>query len=263
MTTATTITTMTERPGTPHPNPPPQGGRGLEPAPSSLEGEGRGGGCASAHASLYRLLAWTSPAYPTGAYSYSHGIEFAVEEGLVRDRVGLVAWIGHILRHGAGWVDAVLFARAYEADDQTLREIAELAIAWRGTAETALESTQQGTAFLTVTRNAWPQAALALLDDGPVALPIAFAVAARSVPRDAALIAFLHGISANLVSAGVRLVPLGQTDGQRAIAELAPVVTEVAVRAAACPLDRLGSAAPMVDWTSMRHEIQYTRLFRS
>jgi urease accessory protein len=212
---------------------------------------------------LYRLLAWTSPAYPTGAFSYSHGIEFAVEDGLVRDRASLAAWIGHILRHGAGWVDAVLFARAYEANDATLREIAELAMAWRGTAETALESTQQGTAFLTITRNAWPDARLDALGDGPVALPIAYAVTARSVPRDAALTAFLHGVAANLVSAGVRLVPLGQTDGQRAIADLAPVVAEVAARAAECPLARLGSAAPMVDWTSMRHETQYTRLFRS
>ena len=212
---------------------------------------------------LYRLLAWTSPAYPTGAYSYSHGLEFAVEDGLVRDRASLVAWIGHILRHGAGWVDAVLFARAYEAGDETLREIAELAMVWRGTSETALESTQQGTSFLAVTRNAWPDDGLNLLGDRPVALPIAFAVVAHSVPRDAALTAFLHSVAANLVSAGVRLVPLGQTDGQRAIADLAPVVAEVAARAADCPLDRLGSAAPMVDWTSMRHETQYTRLFRS
>lgn len=212
---------------------------------------------------LYRLLAWTSPSYPTGAFSYSHGIEFAVEDGLVRDRASLAAWIGHILRHGAGWLDAVLFARAHEADDATLREIAELATAWRGTTETALESTQQGTSFLAVTRNAWPDERLNLLGDGAVALPIAFAVAARGVPRAAALTAFLHGVAANLVSAGVRLVPLGQTDGQRAIADLAPVVAEVAARAADCPLDRLGSAAPMVDWTSMRHETQYTRLFRS
>ena len=248
---------------TPLPNPPPQGGRGFGSAPSSLEGEGRGGGCGAAGDALYRLLAWTSPAYPTGAFSYSHGIELAVEDGLVRDRASLVDWIGHILRHGAGWLDAVLFARAYEADDETLPGLAELAMAWRGTAETALESTQQGSAFLTVTRNAWPDARLDILGNGPVALPIVFAVAARAVPRDAALTAFLHGVAANLVSAGVRLVPLGQTDGQRAVAALAPVVAEVAARAAETPIDRLGSAAPVVDWTSMRHETQYTRLFRS
>jgi urease accessory protein len=214
---------------------------------------------------LYRLLAWTSPAYPTGAYSYSHGLEFAVEEGLVRDRASLVEWIGHILRHGAAWIDAVLFAHAHAADDAALDELAELAAAWRGTSETALESTQQGASFLSVTRTAWPDArldAFAARHD-TVALPIAFALATAALPRDHALTAFLHGVAANLVSAGVRLVPLGQSDGQRAIAALMPVVAEVAARAASCPLDRLGSAAPMVDWTSIRHETQYTRLFRS
>jgi urease accessory protein len=214
---------------------------------------------------LYRLLAWTSPAYPTGAYSYSHGLEFAVEEGLVRDRASLVDWVSHIIRHGAGWIDAVLFAHAHAADDAALDELAELAAAWRGTSETALESTQQGASFLSVTRTAWPDARLDAVAarQGTVALPIAFALATAALPCDHALTAFLHGVAANLVSAGVRLVPLGQSDGQRAIAALMPVVAEVASRAVRCPLDQLGSAAPMVDWTSMRHETQYTRLFRS
>src|ERR1700751_3627511 len=109
---------------------------------------------------LYRLIAWMSPAYPTGAYSYSHGIEAAVEEGLVRDRVTLVSWCGHILHHGAGWIDAVLLAKAYiaaEADDWTaLNAIADLAAAMRGTREMGLESVQQGAAFLTASRAAWP-----------------------------------------------------------------------------------------------------------
>jgi urease accessory protein len=217
---------------------------------------------------LYRLLAWTSPSYPTGAYSYSHGIEHAVEAGLVRGRDSLVQWIAHILRHGSGWIDAVLFARAFDADDGTLDELADLAAAWRGTSETALESAQQGAAFLGVTRTAWPNPRLDAFavrrSEAPVALPIAYALAtAGHALRDAALTAFLHGVAANLVSAGVRLIPLGQSDGQRAIAALAPTVAEVAGRAAGCPLDQLGSAAPVVDWTSMRHETQYTRLFRS
>jgi len=186
----------------------------------------------------------------------------------VRDRATLVDWIGHILRHGSAWIDAVLLAHAYEATDAALDELADLAAAWRGSSETALESSQQGAAFLSVTRAAWPdhrlEAFAARRGDAPVALPIAFALAASGrVPRDAALTAFLHGVAANLVSSGVRLVPLGQTDGQRATAALAPVVADVAMCAADCPLDRLGSAAPMVDWTSLKHETQYTRLFRS
>jgi urease accessory protein len=217
-------------------------------------------------------LAWTSPSYPTGAFAYSHGIEFAVEAGLVGDRIGLIDWIGHILLHGAGWSDAVLFARAYDAaiagDPAALDEIADLAAALRGGSEAALESTQQGAAFLGTTRAAWPDMALdefALRrGEAPIALTIAFAVAsAGHIERASALAAMLAGFAANLVSAGVRLIPLGQTDGQRAVAELAPVVQAVVAHALDCPLDELGTAAPMVDWTGMRHETQYTRLFRS
>ncbi|MGE0725263.1 MAG: urease accessory protein UreF [Alphaproteobacteria bacterium] len=221
---------------------------------------------------LYRLLAWTSPAYPTGAFSYSHGLEWAVEAGLVRDRADLVDWLGHIVARGAGWTDAVLFVHAHDAalagDAATLDAIADLAAALRGTAELALESGQQGAAFLAVTRAAWPAPALEALHAAragrTVALPVAQAVAAAGrVPRRPALIAMLSGFAGNLVSAGVRVIPLGQTDGQRAIAALEPVVTATADRALAAGLDAVGGAAPMIDWCSMRHETQYTRLFRS
>ncbi|MGE0719380.1 MAG: urease accessory protein UreF [Alphaproteobacteria bacterium] len=221
---------------------------------------------------LHRLLAWTSPAYPTGAFSYSHGLEWAVEDGLVRDRATLEAWIGHVLAHGAGWTDAVLLARTHDAvcagDWDRVAEIAELAAALRATAELALENAQQGSAFLAVTRAAWPDPALdrlATLRAGQVApLAVVQGVAtAGHVPLPAALVAMSTAFAAALVSAGVRLVPLGQTDGQRATAALAPVVSAVAARAATASLDELGAASPMVDWASMRHETQYTRLFRS
>ena len=223
-------------------------------------------------AALYRLIAWTSPAYPTGAFSYSHGLEWAVEDGLVRDRAGLEAWVGHVLGHGAGWSDAVLFAHAFRAveigDWPALDAVADLAAALRATAELALESGQQGASFLAITRAAWPAPALdrlaALRDGRPVPLPVAQATAlAGRVPLPAALAAMLGAFAASLVSAGVRLVPLGQTDGQRATAALMPVVARTAARALGAALDDVGTAAPMVDWASMRHETQYTRLFRS
>jgi urease accessory protein len=221
-------------------------------------------------AALLRLMAWFSPAYPTGGFSYSHGIEYAVEAGLVRDRASLIDWVGWILRAGAGRVDALLFRAIYETanDGERVDELAELASAFRSTAETALESAQQGAAFLATTRQAWPSPRL----DGfarrwnkrPVALAVTAALASvDAAPLPLALAAYLQGMSANLVSAGVRLIPLGQTDGQRAVAALAPVVEEVVAAALASPLDEIGAAAFMVDWTSLRHETQYTRLFRS
>jgi urease accessory protein len=215
---------------------------------------------------LYRLLTWLSPSYPVGAYSYSHGIEYAVEAGLVHDRDRLVDWIAHALWHGAGLCDAALLAAAWRGDD--IDEICALANAWRGSAEMALESEAQGTAFLATTRTAWPHPMLdelALRRRGRVMYPVAVGVAAAAhgVALEAALAAYLHGFASNLVSAGVRLIPLGQSDGQRAIARLEDDVAATVATVLAAPLDAIGTASAMVDWCSMRHETQYTRLFRS
>ena len=223
-------------------------------------------------AALYRLLTWLSPAYPVGAYTYSHGLETAVEDGRVKTRAALVAFIATVLTAGAGRVDGALLATAWRAavaeDDAALDEVAVLAAAWRGTAETALETMAQGTGFTMVTTAAWPDARLAgfaARHPRRLAHPVAFGASAgfAGIPLMAALTGWLAGFAANLVSAGVRLVPLGQTDGQVATAALRPVVAEAAAAAAEAALDSIGTAAPMLDLLSMRHETQYTRLFRS
>ncbi len=223
-------------------------------------------------AALYRLMTWLSPSYPLGAFSYSHGLEYAVEAGLVRDREGLRDWVATVIGAGAGRSDGALLAAAWRAaqshDRAALDEVAALAFAWRGSAETALESRAQGAAFLAATRAAWPHPlldALALRHRGEAALPVAVGVAAwaHGVPLAAALTAYLHAFASALVSAGQRLVPLGQTDGQAVIAALEPVVEAAAASVKATPLEEIGTAAPLIDWCSMRHETQYTRLFRS
>jgi urease accessory protein len=221
-------------------------------------------------AGLYRLMTWLSPAYPLGAFSFSHGLETAVEACVVHDAATLEGWIATVLRDGAGRIDACLLAEAWRAshagDDAALLEISELAASWRGTAETALESLSQGTAFLATTRLAWPAAALDALAAFPaVALPVAVGVAAAAhqIALEAVLAAYLHAFAANLVSAGLRLIPLGQSDGQRVTAALEPCVAAAGARALNDRLDTIGTAAPLVDLCSMRHETQYTRLFRS
>ncbi|WP_043768999.1 urease accessory protein UreF [Algiphilus aromaticivorans] len=222
-------------------------------------------------AQLHRLLAWTSPAYPTGAFSYSHGLEWAVESGAVRDAGGLTAYVDAVMRRGGGWVDAVLFAHAWEAagEPAQLDAIAELGAAFRGSAETALESHQQGRAFLQITRRAWPHPWLEAFAERQGTHPVAHAVvmalacAAHGVALVAALNAYLHALAANLVSAGVRLVPLGQTDGQIATATLSADIGAIAEAALATGLDELGTAAPGLELCAMHHETQYTRLFRS
>jgi len=224
------------------------------------------------HAALYRLMAWLSPAYPTGAFSYSAGIEWAVEAGDIRDAATLVHWLAAMLGEGSGFCDAVFMAHAHQAvatnNNAALRAVAELAAAFVASKERFLETTAQGRAFLEVTRAAWPCAALPRLEavwDGAVALPIAVGVACagHGIGRESALSAFLHALVANWISAGVRLVPLGQTDGQRVLAALEPAVAATAKRALATALDEVGGAALRADLAGMRHETQYTRLFRS
>ena len=222
-------------------------------------------------AGLYRLLTWLSPAYPLGAFSFSHGVEYAVEAGLVRDAAALEQWIATVLHDGAGRIDAALLAAAWRAaragDAAALDAAIELAGAWRGTAETALESLSQGTAFVATTRRAWPDAALDALArrEEPVALPVAVAVAAAAggIGLEAALGAFLQALAANWISAGIRLIPLGQTEGQRVNPGLEAAVMDACRRALDDPLDAVGTGAPLLDWCSMQHETQYTRLFRS
>jgi urease accessory protein len=222
-----------------------------------------------------RLQTWLSPAFPTGSYSYSHALEWAVEAGHIHDRQSLLDWLEADLRYGSGRNEAIFFSEAWRSvlgDDRTrLAEIAELAAAFRGTSEFALESSQQAAACLATLRQVWPDPVLDCLAKilceyhipPAVAVVLGVASASLGIPARVALPAFLQSYVANLVTAGVRLVPLGQTDGQFAIAWLEESVTTTSVQAEHATIDDLGSAAFMVDLASMSHETQYTRLFRS
>ena len=222
-------------------------------------------------AALYRLMAWLSPSYPVGAFSYSSGIEWAVEAGDIKDADTLRRWLAVVIGEGGGFCDAVFFAHAHrslaETDDRALRAVAETAAAFAPSKERHLETTAQGAAFIEATRVAWACPALDRLAawTGPLAYPIAVGVVAagHGITLEPSLHAFLHAVTANLISAGVRLVPLGQSDGQRVLAALEPVVEATARRALITVLDDVGSAAMRADLASLLHETQYTRLFRS
>jgi urease accessory protein len=223
-------------------------------------------------AALYRLMAWLSPAYPVGAFSYSSGIEWAVEAGDIKDADSLRRWLAVVIADGGGFCDAVFFVQAYrslaDGDAAALHRVAELAATFAPSKERHLETTAQGAAFLAATRAAWPCAALDRLAEawsGPVAYPVAVATTAwgHGVPIEPALNAYLQAVTVNLISAGVRLIPLGQNDGQRVLAALEPIVAVTAQRALAVSLDDVGSAAFRADLASQLHETQYTRLFRS
>lgn len=208
-------------------------------------------------ADLQILAAWLSPGYPVGSYSYSHGLEWAVEAGDVRTPADLAAWIADVLAFGSVRTDAILLVQAMGADDP--RPLAELAEALAPSAERHLETMAQGAAFARATSAAYGVAVPA------TAYPVAVGVAARALGLAVAPTAtlFVQAFAANLVSAGVRLVPIGQTDGQRILAGLLPLAARVAAAAQSETLAAIGGIAQRSDLAAMRHETQYSRLYRS
>ena len=218
------------------------------------------------------LMVWLSPSFPVGAFAYSHGLEWAFESGDLPDAGTLRDWLEALVSHGSLRNDLILFActaRAVEkGDDGALVEIAELALALANSAERRLETVTQGNAFVAALRAAWPCAAIDRLKavwSGDVAYPVAVATASagHGLPLAASAEAYGLAFVANLVSASVRLGIVGQTDGQKITAALVPVVQSAAAAAEPAALDDLGGCALRSDIASLRHETQYSRLFRS
>jgi urease accessory protein len=216
-------------------------------------------------------MTWLSPAFPVGAFSYSSGIEWAVEAGDITDAATLQDWLSSLLE-AAGFCDGVFLAHAHRAasraDDAKLHDVAELAAAFAPSRERHLETTAQGRAFIEIARSAWNCAGLERLiaiSSGIVAYPVAVGIvsAAHGIPLAATMHGFLHAVTSNWISAGARLVPLGQTDSQRVLSALEPVVVATGRRALQAELDDAGGASFRADLAGMRHETQYTRLFRS
>jgi urease accessory protein len=216
--------------------------------------------------SLLPLLAWTSPAFPVGAFTYSHGLEAAAEDGRLPDAAALQSWLRDLLGYGSARNDAVLAAAAWRAANHAhdLADLNDLALALCPSRERRLETVGQGDAFAVAVRAAWPDAA-APWPARDLAYPVAFGSACgrAGLPLEPALAFFAHAAVGNLVSAAIRLGIVGQTDGQRVIAALGPDVTALATMAAVATLDDLGSCAQVSDIASMRHETLYSRLFRS
>ena len=227
-------------------------------------------------AALYRLMTWLSPAFPVGGFSYSSGIEWAVEAGDITDAASLEDWLDAMLVEGSGFCDGVFLSQAHraaEADDEiALRAVAELSAAFVPSRERQLETTAQGRAFIDIARAAWNCdgldeviAKVIATCGAPIVYPVAVGLvsAVHDVPLAPTLHAYLHALVSNWISAGSRLIPLGQTDCQRVLAALEPAVEATARRALSSTLDDLGSATFRADLASLRHETQYTRLFRS
>ncbi|WP_062227145.1 urease accessory protein UreF [Aureimonas frigidaquae] len=211
-------------------------------------------------ASLLRLLTWLSPAFPVGAFAWSHGVESAIADGRIRDAETMRDWAGFLLAHGSGWNDLLLFAQGWRCDGAVaVEDLSDLALALGAASERRQESLALGTAFLEAVRP-WADTGHAQL-----AYPVAVGhVAARcGVALEPALVAYAHAFASSLMSAAVRLVPLGQGDMVRILAALEPEIDDTAQRASLATLADLGSAAILSDICAMRHETLSPRLFRS
>ncbi|GAA3677594.1 urease accessory protein UreF [Acetobacter lovaniensis] len=214
-----------------------------------------------------RLLSWVSPAFPTGGYAYSHGLEWAVEQGSVQNVLSLTAWVGALLQYGSLRNDLILLNAAWQAghDMARLAEIADFACACASSRERYEETVYQGEAFLKAAAvwQATPDKAECAGTRWP--LPVAQGMVFRmgGVARPQALLAGGYAAVAALVSAAVRLVPLGQTDGLRALAGFEPALIVAVEKAQEQTLDDIGGACFASDLAAMHHETQETRLFRT
>jgi urease accessory protein len=209
-----------------------------------------------------KLLAWLSPAFPTGAFAYSHGLEWAVEVGDVTDEASLLAWLTDVLLNGTGRTDTILLRHSHRAASDVcgLIEIAALALATSASRERRDEALAQGKAFV---RAAAEWRVPELPEDTPYAVAVGATAGAHGIDEDLTAGAYLQSFATNLISAAVRLVPLGQTTGLRVLAALEPVILATAAETRNATLDDIGGCAFRSDLAAMRHETQYTRLFRS
>lgn len=209
---------------------------------------------------LLLLLNWMSPAFPTGGFAYSHGLEWVIENGLISDANDLEAYISDLVVRGSGWNDAVLFSRCW---DEGIEALNELALALTSSRERYLETTQMGSAFRSAARIFKLDASSQ--DGCEIAYPVAAGsacIAAGLGKRDA-LLAYCQGFCAALTSVAVRLVPLGQTAGLEVLRNLMPVIARTAERAASATRDDLGSITISADIAAMKHETQHSRIFRT
>ena len=222
---------------------------------------------------ICRLLAWLSPAFPVGSFAFSHALEAAAEGGSVADRASLQNWVSTVIVCGSGRIDSDILRDAYRAavvdDVEALLFANRRGLAFRATAEMAIETTAQGAAFLDTCRAAWPEPFLdrwaKALDGASVcyAAALGAAIARAGLPLEWALTGYLQTMASHLVSTGLRLGIVGQTDGQRILAALEPVICAAVAGALTREPEAFGSATFAIEIASMAHETQYTRLFRS
>jgi urease accessory protein len=221
-------------------------------------------------AALLSLLQFTSPALPVGAYSYSEGLETLVARDLIRSVDDLHVWLTDSLVMGSISLEAAVLVRAHRAIEQGDRHQLIYWNRWlsatRETAELQQQSWQMGRSLLKLLRDLYSTVEWSdwsLDEDWNMAIVFARAANLAQIDERTALLGYLHSWVSNLVSAGVKLIPLGQTAGQQLLSRLVAPIEIATDRAIDVPDDRLYSCSWGLALASMAHETQYSRLFRS
>ena len=216
-----------------------------------------GAGPLSTDAALLTLAQWFSPAFPVGAFSFSHGLDWLVSTGTLADGGDVERWIFHVMTQGNGRTDLILLAHAWRGDAPG--DLDTLARALAPSAERVTETVEQGGSFTRAVNAGWG------LDLPTCAYPVAVGAAARAcgLPLAPTARLYLHAFAGALTSAATRAVPLGQTEAQAILRNMCPVIDRLCDEALDLPLDAIGSAAFAADIASMNHETQYSRMFRT
>lgn len=209
---------------------------------------------------ILTLAQWFSPSYPLGSFSYSHGLEWAVEARDVRDSTTLEDWIRTVLTSGAGRSDAIFLAASFQAKDvRRVQELDVLCRAFSASVERFRETDKQGAAFCDTTSHVWGA------DLPRLAFPVAVGRAAKlcDLPQEMTGSYYLHAFASNLVAAGQRLMRLGQSEAQVLVHGFAPLCVQIAEETRDGDLDHLSNSAYLTDIASMKHETQSSRMFQT
>ncbi|UTS82206.1 Urease accessory protein UreF [Phaeobacter piscinae] len=217
------------------------------------------------NAQLLTLAQWFSPGYPVGAFSYSHGLEWAITSAAVSTATELQDWIETVLRDGGGWSDALFLAAAYHAPHTgAVAQIDAQCRAYAPSLERLRETDLQGAAFCQITHTVWPET-----DQNGIPTKLTYPVAVGysanccALPLQATIALYLQAFAANLVAAGQRLAPIGQSRAQAITRALAPLCQDIAEQTDDGDLAQLSSTSFLADIAAMKHETQHSRIFRT
>ena len=201
------------------------------------------------------LFSWFSPNFPIGSFNFSHGLEAAVEMKFIHDSFTLENWISNLITDGSGKTDVILLSNAYRG-----KNINELALALCPSKERWIESIKLGKSFSKNIRDNW---SYNIEED--LAFPVAIGKAGSyfSIPIDQLLIIFLQSFVSNLITVGIKHIPLGQSSGQRILIKLIPVIQEQSLKYKKCDIKDIGSCAFISDLTSMYHETLKNRIYQT